>query len=90
MQGNEVQVTHGPDKADLLRAVANPDDHLHVIFATPAEPIEAHVEVMEEMSADGATLGLRGRIASGNLRGAAFAAVYDVGSRTGKLVLRRA
>ena len=27
MSSNEILVSDGPDKADLLRAVANPDEH---------------------------------------------------------------
>jgi hypothetical protein len=32
----------------------------------------------------------RRALASGNLRGARFAAIYEVGTRSGKLVLRKA
>ena len=89
MSSNEILVSDGPDKADLLRAVANPDEHLHVTFRTPTEMVEAHVDVIEEITQDGMTFGLRGHLASGSLNGARFAAIYEVGSRSGKLVLRR-
>jgi hypothetical protein len=42
------------------------------------------------MGDDGLTFGLSGHIASGNLRGAVFSGVYDVVSRSGRLVLRSA
>jgi len=87
---NELQVSNGPDKADLLRAVTNPAQHLHATFDTPTDPVEAHLDVIEEIGADGVTFGLRGHVASGNLRGAVFSCVYDSSSRTGKLVLKRA
>jgi hypothetical protein len=86
---DEIEVNAGPDKADLLRAVTNPDEDLHVIFQTPAGPLEACVDAIEEGSADGLTFAVRGRLASGNLRGALFAGVYDSANRTGRLVLHR-
>ena len=42
MSKHEIPVSNGPDKADLLRAVTNPDAHLHVTFRTPTEVVEAH------------------------------------------------
>src|SRR5204863_2924213 len=59
---NELQVSNGPDKADLLRAVTNPAKHLHVTFDTPVDPMEAHLDKIEEIGADGVTFGLRGHI----------------------------
>lgn len=88
MSKHEIPVSDGPDKAELLRAVANPDKHLHMMFQTPTEMVEAHVDFIEEITEDGMTFGVKGHIASGNLRGARFAAIYDPGSRSGKLVLR--
>jgi hypothetical protein len=74
MTTNELEIRNGPDKADLLRAVANPDKHLHVMFETSAAAVEAHIDAMEELTTDGSTFQLRGHITSGNLRGAVFAA----------------
>lgn len=37
MSNNAIFVNDGPGKADLLRAVTNPGDHLHVTFPTPTE-----------------------------------------------------
>jgi hypothetical protein len=90
MSHDELLVNDGPGKPDLLRAVTNANDHLHVLFHAGNEPVEAHVDVVEEIGAAGTAFGLRGRIASGTLRGAMFSGVYDAASRTGKLMLRRA
>jgi hypothetical protein len=89
MSDNAILVTEGPDKADLLRAVSNPDDHLHVTFRTPTEVVEAHLDAMEEIAEDGTAFGLRGHLASGDHNGARFAGIYEIASRSGKLVLRR-
>jgi len=48
-----IPVTGGPDKADLLRAVANPDEHLHATFGTPDGLLEAHIDAIEERGIDG-------------------------------------
>ena len=90
MASNEVEIRNGPDKADLLRALANPDKHLHVMFETAADAVEAHIDAMEEVGTDGSIFGLRGHLASGNLRGAVFSGTYDVSSRSGRLMLRQA
>jgi hypothetical protein len=90
MATNQLDVRNGPDKADLLRAVTNPDQHLHVSFETPVDAVEAHIDGVEEIGVDGVTFGLRGHLTSGNLRGAAFAGTYDVSSRTGRLRLKPA
>ena len=60
-----------------------------VTFRTPTEVVEAHVDFVEEIAEDGMTFGLKGHLASGNLRGARFAAIYEVATRSGKLVLRQ-
>jgi hypothetical protein len=86
---DEIHVSDGPDKADLLRAVTNPDQHIHVVFQTADGPVEAHVDAIEEGGEDGLTFGVRGHLTSGNLRGAEFARKYDSASRSGRLRLRR-
>lgn len=73
----------------MLRAVTNPDKHLHVLFDTATDPVEAHIDAIEEMGSDGMTFGIRGHLTSGNSRGAAFGGIYDCGERTGRLVLKR-
>jgi hypothetical protein len=89
MSADQIEVSNGPDKADLLRAVANPEKHLHVSFDTPTDAVEAHIDAIEERG-DGLTFALRGHLTSGNLRGAVFSGLYDSGTRTGRLILRRA
>jgi hypothetical protein len=90
MSSNDLEVSNGPDKAVLLRAVSNPEKHLHVGFDTAAGPIEAHIDAIEEGGEDGLTFALRGHLTSGNVRGAIFSGTYDSASRTGRLTLRRA
>lgn len=89
MASSKVPVSNGPDKADLLRAVTNPDEHLHVMFDTAADPLEAHLDSIEEVGVDGVTFGLKGHVVSGNLRGAVFSGIYDSSARTGTLVFRQ-
>ena len=62
MSKREIPVSNGPDKADLLRAVSNPKSHLHVMFRTPTEVLEAHVDFFEEITQDGVTFGLKGHL----------------------------
>jgi hypothetical protein len=81
MSTQELVVSNGPDKADLLRAVTNPHEHIHVSFDTAADLVEAHI------GQDGLNFALRGHITSGIFRGAVFAGMYDCNSRTGRLVL---
>ena len=69
MSEHEILVSDGPDKADLLRAVTNPEAHLHVTFRTPTELVEAHLEAIQEITTDGMTFGLKGPLASGKLCG---------------------
>jgi hypothetical protein len=90
MSTNDLEVSNGPDKAGLLRAVTNPDQHLHVSFDTAAGLVEAHIDAIEEGGDDGLTFALRGHLTSGNVRGAIFSGLYDSARRTGRLTLRRA
>jgi hypothetical protein len=90
MPTNKLEVRNGPSKADLLRAVTNPNEHLHVSFDTPVDALEAHLDAIEEIGADGVDFSIRGHVASGNLRGAVFAGSYNCESRTGVVVLKQA
>ena len=87
MPDNKLDVSKGPDKAELLRAVTNPHEHLHVTFSTARGMVEAHIEKIEELS-DGVTFGLRGHVVSGDHAGSMFAGTYDTSSRTGQLVVK--
>jgi hypothetical protein len=89
MTPHELKVRNGPDKADLLRAVSNPDRHIHVSFETVGDPVEAHIASIEEMDSNGTLFGIRGHLTTGNLRGAVFAGIYDCGERAGLLTLKR-
>jgi hypothetical protein len=90
MSASEIIVSDGPGKDDLLRAVANPDKHLHVMFHTRSEAIEAHIDAIDEEGLDGLRFALRGRLRSENFRGAHFSGVYDVETRMGRLRLQDA
>jgi len=83
-----IAVTSGPNKADLLRAVANSDEHLHAIFGTPAGAIEAHIDSVEEIGLDGVDFTVWGHLASTNLRGAIFTGTYNCEARIGRLALK--
>jgi hypothetical protein len=87
MSDNLIVVSDGPAKDDLLRAVSNPDD-LHVTFNMPGEPLEAHIDAIDEEGLDGLRFSLRGRLKSANFRGAHFTGVYDSSTRTGRLRLQ--
>ena len=88
MSANELEVRNGPDQTDLLRAVANPAEHIHVCFHTEVDPVEAHIDAIEEIGGDRLTFGLRGHLTSGNLKGAMFAGTYNSGTRSGRLILK--
>jgi len=89
MTTNELEIRNGPDKADLLRAVANPDKHLHVMFHTASEALEAHIDAIDEEGLDGLRFALRGHLKSEHFRGAHFTGVYDAETRTGRLRLQQ-
>ena len=90
MSTSIIAVSNGPDKSELLRAVSNPDQHLHAIFDTPEGVIEAHIETIEERGEDGVGFTVWGRLASTNLRGAFFTGSYDCATRMGRLALKSA
>jgi hypothetical protein len=82
-----VDLTGGPAKDDLLRAVMN---GFTTMFETPQGAIEASIERLEENGTDGVAFLLWGRLTSTELRGAAFAASYDTETRSGRLALAKA
>jgi hypothetical protein len=88
MSTSLIPVTDGPDKADLLRAVANP--YRNATFATRDDTIEAHIELIEEQGIDGVGFTVWGHLASSNLRGAFFTGTYNCETRTGRLALKKA
>ena len=87
MTTHELEVCNGPDKAGLLRAVTNSDEHLHVSFETAGDLVEAHIDAIEELRSDGMVFGLHGHLTTGELRGVGFIGTYDCGLRVGRLLL---
>ena len=83
-------VTSGPGKDDLLRAVTSTAAVLSTTFETPAGAIEAEIEKIEEHGAGGVDFTMWGRVASTELRGAYFTGSYNCESRTGRLALKTA
>jgi hypothetical protein len=90
MTHSVLEVTNGPAKDDLLRAVANTDDRLTAIFDTPAGALEMTINRLEEQGDNGVDFTLWGQLASSDLRGAYFTAYYNCASRTGRLALKQA
>jgi hypothetical protein len=84
-----ISVTNGPDKSDLLRAVANPELQLHAIFDTSDGVIEAQIETIEERGEDGLAFTVWGHLMSANLRGAFFTGSYNCATRMGRLAMKK-
>jgi hypothetical protein len=83
-----IPVINGPDKTDLLRAVANP--YRYTTFGTQDGTIEARIDLIEEQGAEGVGFTVWGHLESSNLRGAFFTGTYNCETRTGRLALKRA
>jgi hypothetical protein len=88
MSHSVIDVTNGPGKDDLLRAVTNDDGLLTTTFDTPAGAVEAHVARIEERGDSGMDFTLWGQLVSSSLSGAYFTASYSCESRTGRLALK--
>jgi hypothetical protein len=88
MTHSVIDVTNGPGKDDLLRAVTNTDALLTTIFDTPAGAVEAQINRIEERGDEGVDFMLGGQLASSSLSGAYFTASYNCESRTGRLALK--
>jgi hypothetical protein len=83
-----IAVTNGPDRSDLLRAVANPDLQLRTVFYTPDGVIEALIETIEERGEDGVGFTLWGHLHSTAALGAFFTGSYNCATRVGRLALK--
>jgi hypothetical protein len=83
-----VDVTNGPGKDDLLRAVTNADGLITTSFDTAAGALEAQIARIEERGDDGVDFTLWGQLASSSLSGAYFTASYNCETRTGRLALK--
>jgi len=88
MTHSVIDVTNGPGKDDLLRAVANDDGLLTTTFDTSAGVVEAQIVRIEERGDSGLDFTLWGQLASSSLSGAYFTASYSCESRTGRLALK--
>jgi hypothetical protein len=82
-----IPVSNGPDKVDLLCAVANP--YRYATFSTQEGAIEARIDLIEEQGTDGVGFTVWGCLASSNLRGAFFTGTYNCQTRTGRLALKK-
>ena len=85
----EIKITDGPAKPDLQWAVSYPEKHLHIHFATDADPLIVHLDQMQEI-ADGTEFELKGHIVSEPYKNKKFTALYDLESKTGVLEVAEA
>jgi hypothetical protein len=75
MPTTRLTIVDGPPKPELRWALANPDKDPHIHFETEGDPIDVHLDRMEEL-ADGTSFGLIGHVVSGSHKGKSFKAVY--------------
>jgi hypothetical protein len=80
-----INVTAGPAAADLLKAVAHPEDRWTTLFRTPDGTVAAQIEQIEQLGIDQAVFVLWGHLASSKFRGAFFTASYNCESKIGRL-----
>jgi hypothetical protein len=88
MSYSVVPVTNGPAEADLLQAVAHPEDHWTTIFGTPGGSVAAEIEQIEQLGIDQAVFVLWGHLTSSKLRGEFFTASYNSERKTGRLAVK--
>jgi len=69
MTHSVIDVTNGPGKDDLLRAVTNAEALLTTIFDTSAGAVEAQINRIEERGDEGVDFTLWGQLASSSLSG---------------------
>jgi hypothetical protein len=75
-----LNIVDGPLKPDMQWAVAYPDKHQHIHFETDADPVDVHLDRIEELG-DGTSFGLTGHIVSSNHKNRRFRAVYHLSER---------
>jgi hypothetical protein len=80
MPTTRLVIVDGPPKPDMQWAVAYPEKDPHIHFETEGDPIDVHLDRMEEL-ADGASFGLVGHVVSSNHKGKRFKAVYHLFDR---------
>ena len=66
MTHSVLEVTNGPAKDDLLRAVANTDDRLTAVFNMPAGALEMTINRLEEQGDNGVDFTLWGQLVVGS------------------------
>ena len=80
MLATRLIIVDGPLKPDMQRAVVYPENDLHIHFETEGDPIDVHLDRVEEF-ADGTSFGLTGHVVSNNHKGKRFKAVYHLSER---------
>jgi hypothetical protein len=80
MARTRLTIVDGPLKPDLQWAVAYPEKHLHIHFETDNDPVDVHLDRLEELG-EGTSFGLVGHIVSSNYKGRPFKAVYHLSDR---------
>jgi hypothetical protein len=80
MPKTRLTITDGPIKPDLQWAIAYPEKHLHIHFETDGDPVDVHLDRMEELG-DGTSFGLVGHIVSSSHKSKPFKAVYHLSDR---------
>jgi hypothetical protein len=83
MGTTELRVFGGPDKAELLRSLANPGREVRVQFHASDGAFDAAIDRMEPSGTEGTELMVEGHIHSGIYDGLCFAGTYDLGNKKG-------
>jgi len=86
MNSRTFNITDGPNKPTLQRALMLPEE-VTAHFQADGEGLDVTISKMEEQP-DGFSFKLEGRVASGDMKGAQFRAVYSIEGRTGSLAVQ--
>ena len=87
MATTELEVSGGPDKADLLKSLANPGREISVPFRIGDGMFEAINDQMESFGTGGTEVTLEGHIHSGIYGGLCFSGTYDLDTRHGRFLM---
>ena len=87
MAASTFNITDGPDKPTMQRALMLPDE-VTAHFEVDGEGLDVAITRMEEQQ-DGFSFKLEGRIASGSMKGAQYRALYSVEGRTGSFAVQK-
>lgn len=80
MPNTRLIITDGPLKPDMQWALAYPEKDLHVHFETDSDPVDVHLDRIEELG-DGTSFGLTGHVVSSRHKDKRFKAVYHLSER---------